>query len=109
MIGTVKAMLACCPGTSPHVYEFNRPPGRSLAEPFERRVAELAAELGEPRRESRLDWYPHLDEAALWDRDGKTVVLAREPEGRCGARIVLWCATDAERATLTEAGRTRPA
>ncbi|HYH63421.1 MAG TPA: HEAT repeat domain-containing protein [Urbifossiella sp.] len=109
MIGTVNAMLLFSWGNWPKVYEFNRRPGRSLIEPFKRRIAELAADLGEPRRETRIAWYPHLEEAACWDRDSKTVVLVREPEGRCGARIVLWCVAETERAELVEAARTRAA
>jgi hypothetical protein len=97
MIATVTALLTLAAGTWPEVYVFNGRPGRSLVEPFEERVREVAAELGEPRRETRLAWYPFLEEAVLWARDGKTVILAREPEGRCGARVVRWCVTDARR------------
>ncbi len=109
MTGTVNAMLVCCPGTLPQVYEFAPCPGRSLVAAFEDRAATLAAELGEPRLETRLDWYPHAEAAACWVRGSKTVVLVREREGRCGARVVLWCVTDDERATLAEAERTRAA
>lgn len=109
MTGTVNGMLVCCPGTWPKVYRFARHPGRSLVEPFEERVAELATDLGEPRRETRLDWYPHAEAAACWVRGEKTVVLAREREGRCGARVVLWCVTDDERAALAGAECTRAA
>lgn len=111
MTGTVNGMLMSCsvPGAWPKVYHFARHPGRSLVAAFEERVAQLAAELGEPRRETRLDWYPHAEAAACWARGEKTVVLVREREGRCGARVVLWCVTDDERATLAEAERTRSA
>ena len=109
MIGTVNGMLVFGPGTWPKVYEFARYPGWSLVAAFEERVAALAADLGEPQRETHLDWYPHAEAAACWVRGVKTVVLVREREGRCGARVVLWCVTDEERATLAEAERTRAA
>lgn len=106
MLGVVQAMLTFPFGMSPHVY---RGPAGGAGRAFEERVAELAAEYGESERVAEPAWHPNAAVAACWRRGGKTITLMLERPARCGPRVLLWCPSDEERATLEDAGRTRAA
>ena len=107
MQGVVNFMLKFAPGVSPHYYERARRSGAPLSDRFESRLGVLTSSLGDPRVEAEPVWYPNAATAACWRRDDKTLALILERDARSGARVLLWCVSDGELATLTEAARTR--
>jgi hypothetical protein len=105
--GIVNYLLQYAPGVSPHHLEHARRPGIPLTDRFDTWLRAMPASLGDATLETEPLWYPKAATVAGWRRDGKTLVLVLERPTRSGAAVLLWCVSDGELATLTEAARTR--